>query len=94
MFRELGLRLSFHLPPGTFHPLTLYANPLILKGSLRMVLGSLCPQRWAQAGSPLPGAAVFSLCPSPGPLSVSREKQGSTWQFGRAHFYNICRIAR
>lgn len=77
MFRELGLRLSFNLPPGTFHPLTLHSNPFTLKGSLRMVLGSLCPQRWAQAGSPLPGAAVFSLCPSPGLLSVSREKQSS-----------------
>jgi len=94
MLRELPLRLSFHLPPAAFHPFTLRSNPLVLNGSLRMVLGSLGPQGWAQAGGLLLGAATLSLCPSPGSPSVSRAKQGSAWQFGRARLCNICRIAR
>lgn len=85
---EFGLRLSLHLPPGAFHFFTLHSD--LFKGSFSVVLGSFCPQRWAQAGGPPPGPAILSLCTAPGPLSISREKLGSAWHCGEAWFYNIC----
>lgn len=44
--------------PGDFATLTRHSNPLRLKGSLGVVLGSVCPRTWAQAGSPLPAAVL------------------------------------
>lgn len=70
------------LPLATFHPLTLHLIPPGGKGTARVVWGLVHPH---------PGACILSLCPSSGPLSLPREKQGSS---EKADFSSVCSTAR